>query len=184
MRGFISLSTEGECAKGAAFQGALTQVPHQTYSPPARILSPNSECHPGRNIPIAGTPFVYYDTLFSWPLTRSCWRLFATWCQKIAAFFLSPLKFVHHITGVPCLDTKMIFCWIKSSASPPTMTFFGPPPPSTRRITSLLLLGQGIGSTCWPDLNRGCLRPALSPFSLLQGWAGYCTHRSPHSHLI
>lgn len=107
---------------------------------------------------------VYYDTSFSWPLTKSCWRLFATWCLTVRKLqpsstkaYFSALKFVHHIKGVPCLDPKEDFLLNLAFRGAANLVFAAPPRPSTRRIVSLPLLaliGHRIGSSSWPELTK------------------------------
>ena len=107
---------------------------------------------------------VYHDTSFSWPLSRSCWRLFATWCITVRKLqpsstksYFSALKFVHHVKGVPCLDPKDDYLMKLALRGAANAAFAAPARPSTRRIVSLpllALLGHRIGSTSWSDLSK------------------------------
>jgi hypothetical protein len=107
---------------------------------------------------------LHYETSFSWPLSKACWRLFATWCMSIRGLqpsttksYMSALKFIHHMKGLPIHDPAddfLLQCAFKGAAK---AAFASPPPPATRRIVTfalLRLLGHRIASTSWSELTK------------------------------
>jgi hypothetical protein len=107
---------------------------------------------------------LYYETSFSWPLSKSCWRLFVNWCLTVKKLqpsstrtYISALKFVHHIKDVTCLDPKqdpLLGMILKGSSN---RLFATAPRPSTRRVIQLpllIIIGDRIRRTQWSDLTK------------------------------
>jgi len=106
----------------------------------------------------------FHQTSFGWPLSSQTWRAFAVWCVSVkrlqptsARSYISSLKFVHHLKGVPCSDTTadpvvgMILRGAKNVA------FAMPPRPQTRRVVTLPLLltiGHRISKSGWPEQKK------------------------------
>jgi len=107
---------------------------------------------------------IYYENSFSWPLTKSVWRLFVIWCLSVrklqpasAKSYIAAIKFVHLIKDVPCFDVlkdPMIKMVLKGAAN---LNFSSPPRPSTRRVIQLpllLVIGDRIRRTSWSPLTK------------------------------
>ncbi len=105
---------------------------------------------------------LYYEMLFSWPLSKSCWRLFVNCCLTVRKLqpsstktYMLALKFVHHIKDVPCLDPKLdpMLGMILTGSS--NQLFAAAPRPSTRRVVQLRLRALLLSSlqlawaNCW-----------------------------------
>jgi len=107
---------------------------------------------------------LYYETSFSWPLSKSCWRLFVIWCLSVRKLqpsstktYISAVKFVHCIKDVQCFDA-LEDPIVKMCPKGATNLAFSPPPrPSTRRVVQLpllLIIGDRIRRTSWSPLTK------------------------------
>jgi len=114
----------------------------------------------------------YHQTSFGWPLAAHTWRAFAVWCVSAKKLqpsstrsYISSLKFVHHLRGLPCSDTTAdpVVGMILRGAK--NMAFAMPPKPQTRRVVTLPLLltiGHRIGKASWPEQRKQVLWTACT----------------------
>lgn len=135
---------------------------------------------------------LHYDTSFSWPLTKGCWRLFATYCITVKKLrpsstkaYMSGLKFIHHIKDVPCLDPfkdELLNFALKGAEN---AAFSDPPPPSTRRIVSfplLRIIGDRIATTEWSNMAKQVVWAACTVAFFTSARLGELLASSAQSH--
>jgi len=104
---------------------------------------------------------VFHQSSFAWPLSVHVWRAFAVWCVTVRKLqpsstrsFISALKFVHMLKGLPCEDTvgdTILKIILKGAAN---TAFSLLPRPQTRRVVTLpllLTLGHSIRRSAWPE---------------------------------
>jgi hypothetical protein len=103
-------------------------------------------------------------TSFPWPLTTGVFRAFATWCvgkrnlqPSTVRTYLSSLKFVHHMRGLPCdhLDKDKVMTIILRGAF--NHFLMKKTVSSTRRVVTfplLRVLGHRIARSQWDPLSK------------------------------